>query len=73
MECGLPVGIAPNVKVSIVLLPEECRWLTQQAPAYRWRRFKLGLLRRGFAVYFRARQWRRGRRPMAGVKEEVRV
>ncbi len=26
-EAGLPIGLAPNVHVSLVMLPEECRWL----------------------------------------------
>jgi hypothetical protein len=25
MERGLPIGVAPNVHVSLVLLPDECR------------------------------------------------
>jgi hypothetical protein len=29
MERGLPIGIAPNVHVSLVLLPEECRGLSE--------------------------------------------
>ena len=28
MERGLPIGCAPNVHVSLVMLPEECRALT---------------------------------------------
>jgi hypothetical protein len=28
MERRLPIGLAPNVHVSLVLLPEECRWLS---------------------------------------------
>ena len=63
MERGLLVGIAPNVKVSIVLLPEECRWLSEHPQAHRWHRVKLAAMRAGFGLYFRARLWRRGRRP----------
>ena len=29
MEEGLPIGLAPNIHVSLVMLPEECRWLVQ--------------------------------------------
>lgn len=29
MEKGLPIGLAPNVHVSLVLLPEECRSLSE--------------------------------------------
>jgi hypothetical protein len=28
MEKGLPIGVAPNIHVSLVLLPDECRWLS---------------------------------------------
>jgi hypothetical protein len=38
MERGLPIGCAPNVHVSLVLLPEECR-------AFSTRRFPLGTLK----------------------------
>jgi hypothetical protein len=30
MERGLPIGVAPNVHVSLVLLPEECRSLSER-------------------------------------------
>ncbi len=52
MERGLPVGVAPNVHVSLVMLPEEARWL-QHNPRRYWRgEFKLKLLRRLFAYRF---------------------
>ena len=38
MERGLPIGCAPNVHVSLVMLPEECR-------AFSSRRFVLGTLK----------------------------
>jgi uncharacterized radical SAM superfamily protein len=28
MERHLPIGMAPNIHVSLVMLPEECRWLS---------------------------------------------
>jgi hypothetical protein len=31
MERGLPIGCAPNVNVSLVLLPEECRTLSDRS------------------------------------------
>ena len=37
MERDLPIGVAPNIHVSLVLLPEECRWLTDNPRRY-WRR-----------------------------------
>ncbi len=39
MEEGLPIGCAPNVHVSLVLLPEECRSLSQRR--FRWQTLKL--------------------------------
>ena len=30
MEAGLPIGCAPNINVSLVLLPEECKSLTSR-------------------------------------------
>jgi hypothetical protein len=53
MERGLPVGLAPNVHVSLVLLPEECRWLSP-------RRYPLQALKlRAMAAVFRRRLARR--------------
>ena len=42
MEKGLPIGIAPNVHVSIVMNPEECRWLLPpgERGGFKWRRWK---------------------------------
>ena len=37
MERGLPIGLAPNIHVSLVMLPEECRWLSDN-PRRWWRR-----------------------------------
>jgi len=39
MERGLPVGCAPNVHVSLVLLPEECRSLSRRR--FPWQTLKL--------------------------------
>jgi hypothetical protein len=39
MESCLPIGCAPNVHVSLVLLPEECRSLSQRR--FRWQTLKL--------------------------------
>lgn len=65
LEHGLPVGVAPNVHVSLVLLPDEARWLVQdpevlRATAPRERRHRLA--GRLLAAYLRARTaWHRGR------------
>jgi hypothetical protein len=52
MERGLPIGVAPNVHVSLVLLPEECRGFVDQ-PRRHWRReLRLKALRAAFALRF---------------------
>jgi hypothetical protein len=39
MEHGLPIGVAPNIHVSLVMLPEECRFLSPRR--YPWQSLKL--------------------------------
>ena len=59
MERGLPIGVAPNVHVSLVLLPEECRSLSDRSfPAAR---LKLAVM----SALFRARFQRSVDRAMA--------
>lgn len=59
MERGLPIGCAPNVHVSLVMLPEECRGLSS-------RRFALQSLKlKGMAGVFRY-QFRRRLQAAAG-------
>jgi uncharacterized radical SAM superfamily protein len=53
MERGLPIGCAPNVHVSLVLLPEECEALSPRR--YTAQRIKLGLLKQAFALEFKMR------------------
>ena len=55
MKAGLPIGIAPNIKVSIVMLPEECRWLLPpgERNSFRLERLKLATMRQAYAAYFR--------------------
>jgi hypothetical protein len=53
MDAGLQIGCAPNVKVSLVLLPEECASLS--ARRYPWRRAALAIQRRAFAAVFERR------------------
>jgi len=56
MERGLPIGCAPNVHVSLVLLPEECRSLSPRR--YPLRTLKLKAMARVFARRFARRQAR---------------
>lgn len=55
MEKGLPIGIAPNVKVSLIMLPEECRGLMPNPSAWPLTRAKLWLMRTMFGAWFNAR------------------
>jgi uncharacterized radical SAM superfamily protein len=53
MENGLPIGVAPNIHVSLVLLPDECRSLSP-------RRFPLQSLKlKAMSTVFRRRLKRR--------------
>lgn len=53
MEAGLPIGCAPNVHVSLVMLPEECRALSGRR--YPWQSLKLEAMRRVFGRQFERR------------------
>jgi uncharacterized radical SAM superfamily protein len=52
MEKGIPVGIAPYVHVSLVLLPEECRWFLDNPNKYWMGEFKLKTMRKIFSWKF---------------------
>lgn len=56
MERGLPIGCAPNVHVSLVLLPEECRSLSPRR--YPLQTLKLKAMARMFARRFAKRRAR---------------
>ena len=60
MEQGLPIGCAPNVHVSLVLLPEECHDLSDRS--FHWQRAKLAVQKQIFASVF-SRRLRRMRQP----------
>ena len=60
MEHGLPIGVAPDIHVSLVLLPEECRSLSDKSYPMGEMKLKLlgavarGVLRRRFLARERA-------------------
>jgi Radical SAM superfamily len=54
MERGLPIGCAPNVHVSLVLLPEECRFLSPRR--FPFQTLKLRALAAAFRHRFRPAQ-----------------
>jgi len=53
MEKGLPIGCAPNIHVSLVLLPEECASLSPRR--YLWQGLKLKAMKAVFARQFEGR------------------
>ena len=53
MERGLPIGVAQNVHVSLVMLPEEARWLQHDPSRFWMGELKLKLMRKVFAMQFR--------------------
>jgi uncharacterized radical SAM superfamily protein len=63
MERGLPIGCAPNVHVSLVMLPEECRSLSPRR--FPFQRMKLKAMAAAFSHQFA----RRSRRPALGLQE----
>ncbi len=52
MEHRLPIGVAPNVKVSLVLLPEEGRYFLDDPGRYRMQRMRLAAMKAAFAAAF---------------------
>jgi len=68
MERGLPIGCAPNVHVSLVLLPEECRSLSPRR--YPLRTLKLKAMARVFARRF-ARRLAPAGEPLPTPKESA--
>jgi hypothetical protein len=64
MERGLPIGCAPNVHVSLVMLPEECRGFSSRR--YPLRTMKLAAMGAAFGYQFRRRTRRVGP-PVQGV------
>jgi uncharacterized radical SAM superfamily protein len=66
MEHDLPIGIAPNIKVSIVLLPDEGRYFCDDLSQYRWKEFKLRAMKHAFGLGFATSlAWRRLRKTMS--------
>jgi hypothetical protein len=60
MERNLPIGAAPNIHVSLVLLPEECRWFVDRPGRYFWKEMRVRALRTGLRMRL-ARQARAAR------------
>jgi hypothetical protein len=52
MEKSLPIGVAPNIHVSLVLLPEECRWFLPNPRRYWLKELRLRALAQAFRLQF---------------------
>jgi len=52
MEHNLPIGVAPNIHVSLVMLPEECRWLVDNPARYALKELRLKAMSRLFSAGF---------------------
>jgi len=63
MERGLPIGCAPDIHVSLVLLPEECRGLSSRR--FPWQTLKLQAMATAFRWEFDRRMRRRAADPRA--------
>jgi hypothetical protein len=73
IEKGLPMGIAPNIEVSIVMNPEQGRYLSEIPNAYAFKRFKIKLMGILFRAWFKryvARFDRKNKNRVIGIKEE---
>jgi len=57
MEHNLPIGLAPNIHVSLVMLPEECAGLSPLAgsASFKFKNFKLGVKKTVFQHLFLGR------------------
>ncbi len=63
MEAGMPIGCAPNIRVSLVLLPEECRFFSKRR--FLWQNARLAVMKRVFARQFAAKTERLKRQSSA--------
>ncbi|MCC7143909.1 MAG: hypothetical protein IT349_17560, partial [Candidatus Eisenbacteria bacterium] len=52
MDRDLPIGIAPNIHVSLVLLPEECRWFADKPRRYALKEMKRQAMSKLYSAHF---------------------
>lgn len=55
MENKIPFNIAPNIKVSLVLLPEECRYFLDRPNAFFFPETRMNIMRSLYRAYFRSK------------------
>jgi hypothetical protein len=71
MERNLPIGVAPNVHVSLVMLPEECRYLVDRPEKFRLKELKLRAMSRIFTMKLMREIHGAARRRRSAVKSAV--
>lgn len=49
---GIPIGMAPNIEVSLIVNPEDASYLVDRNLAYYWYRAKLAVMRQGAKLVF---------------------
>jgi hypothetical protein len=69
MERDLPIGLAPNINVSLVMLPEEGRYLAENPSQFRSKEFKLNVKKKLYRTKFLAAQGRLRHKRLAGQAE----
>lgn len=58
IEKNVPIGIAPNIKVSLVLLPQEGKYFVEhRSLIFRMKEAAFSALRVGFRTYFYSKMW----------------
>ncbi len=45
LKKGIPIGLAPNLEVSLVMTPEDCRYFLPQSTSWYYHHYRLKLLR----------------------------
>ena len=69
MERDLPIGLAPNINVSLVMLPEEGRYLLDDPKRFRGKEMKLALKKKLYRAKFLTEQKRLQQRSLASHSE----
>jgi hypothetical protein len=71
MENDIPVGLAPNLHISIVIQPQEGRYFLDNRNKYRAKEMKLSLARKAVRVVFNNRLKKAKRRAAKKAAQAV--
>ena len=52
-EAGIPIGVAPNIEVSLIVNPDDAQYLVPRTWGFRLDRWKLALMKRLARRHFR--------------------